>query len=539
MNAQSADLVRMAINDAQQATRHPDGSPTAAHDPCSHLANAHRIVEHYGDRLRYAVGIGWHAWAPPWQADELAARSIVHGLGNIIAQEAADLAQWVAQAGTTAERGEREDVMKRRFKWAGTSESAQTVEHSLEMAAPMLAIKADVLDANPLLLGLPHGVLDLATGEHRAHRQSDLITKTAGCDFDPKATAPTWARFIEEAMGGDADLIDYLQRLTGYILSGQRGEHLLPILWGSGANGKSTFLGALQAAMGDYASTAAPGMLIQRGGTDHPTGLADLQGRRLVVVSETGEAGRLNEEQAKLLTGGDTITARRMRQDFFQFQPTHQLLLQTNHRPRVTGTDEGVWRRLRLIPFAVTVAHDKRDTHLPEKLRAELPGILIWCWQGWQRYREHGFNDPAAVRAATSEYREASDAVGAFLAECCTVHNHLTAKAGALYRAYSEWCTEAGERPRSQREFGMRLAERGFLQTRTGAIRRWRGLGLSGNDASDASDGGSGLTPRENNFPKDNTESSVTSVTSVTGECARCDGEGCAWCKPAGALVNP
>ncbi len=459
-----------------------------AHDPCSHLANAHRIVEHYGDQLLYVEGIGWHVWHPPWRADELGARRVVHGLGAIIAQEAAGMAQWVADASSKADREDREKAMNMRFKWAGTSESAQTLEQSMRMASTLLNCKAVDLDANPMLLGTPSGVLDLGCGNYRPHDQRDRITKTTGCEFDRVASAETWKRFVSAAMGGDPDLIGYVQRLCGYMLSGARGEHLLPILWGNGANGKSTFLGAMQSVLGDYAGTAAPGLLIQRHGTEHPTALADLQGKRMMVVSETGEAGRLNEEQAKLLTGGDTITARRMRMDFFQFEPSHQLILQTNHRPRVAGTDQGLWRRLRLIPFAVTVPKDKRDPHLPEKLRAELPGILSWCLDGWKNYRTHGFNYPEAVRAATSDYRESSDIVGEFLSECCDMNPNFTESAGNLYHAYQDWCGQVGERSRSQREFGMRLGERGFVQARTGSSRRWRGLGLHETSQSDAND---------------------------------------------------
>lgn len=456
------------------------GSWGGAHDPCSHLANAYRISKKFGDRLLYVENVGWHTFQPPWRLDELGARKLVHGLGKIIAQEAAGMAGWVADTDDKREREEREAAMNRRFKWAGHSEAAPNIESSLRLSQSLLSCRADVLDANPMLLGLPNGVLELDTGTHRAHRQTDRLTKTTGCDFDPQAAAPQWARFIGEIMGNDAELIDYLQRLAGYMLLGARGEHLLPIFWGVGANGKTTFLGALQAVWRDYASGAAHGLLIQRGGNEHPTGLADLQGKRLVVVSETGEAGRLNEEQAKVLTGGDAVTARRMRMDFYTFQPTHQLLLQTNHRPRVTGTDEGVWRRLRLIPFAITVPKDRRDPRLPEKLRTELLGILAWAFIGWQRYQVEGFNDPAAVRAATSEYREASDAVGAYLDESCEIGAYLTAGAGDLYKDYSQWCEAAGEHARPQREFGMRLTERGFAQTRgAGGIRLWRGLGLA------------------------------------------------------------
>ncbi len=451
-----------------------------AHDPCTHLANAHRLVQAFGDHLLYVESIGWFTWAPPWRHDDLGSRRIAQGLGKMIANEAAALAPWVAAANDTRERDEREAVMRARFKWATASENAMNIESSLRMAQPLLSCKADVMDAAPMLLGLPSGVLELDTGKHREHRQSDRLTRTAGCDFEPTASCPTWLRFVGEVMGGDPELLAYLQQLAGYALSGHRGEHILPILWGGGANGKTTFLGTLQHMLGDYAGTAAPGLLIARGGNEHPTGLADLQGRRLVVVSETGEAGRLNEEQVKALTGGDRITARRMQMDFYQFDPSHMLILQTNHKPRVTGTDEGIWRRLRLIPFTVTVPADKRDPKLPDKLRAEARGILAWAFEGWRKYQRDGFLTPAAVTAATNEYRDASDQIGAFVSESCEVGIHFTVASADLYRAYSTWCEEAGERPRSQRELGMRLAERGFDRSKgTAGARRWHGLTVS------------------------------------------------------------
>lgn len=491
-----------------------------AHDPCTHLANAHRLVRHFGNRLLFVEGIGWHTWSPPWKADDLGARRITQGLGKIIAAEAAKLAPWVAAAADVRQREERESVMKHRFKWASQSENAINVELSLKMAQPLLSCKAEEMDAAPMLLGLASSVLDLQTCEHREHRQADRLTRTAGCDYDPGATCPTWLRFLGEIMGGDAELLDYLQRLWGYALSGMRGEHLLPIFYGSGANGKSTLLKAMQNVLGDYAGTAAPGLLIARGGNEHPTGLADLQGRRLVVVSETGETGRLDDEQVKALTGGDRITARRMRMDFYQFDPTHLLVMQTNHKPRVTGTDEGIWRRLRLIPFVVTIPPEKRDARLPEKLQAELPGILTWALDGWRKYQSEGFITPAAVTAATSEYRDASDQIGAFVMESCEVGDCFTATAAELYRTYSTWCDEAGERPRTQREFGMRLSERGFEQVRTGSSRRWRGLSVSSpsgfGDGSDGSDGGFGLIAKKSSSHKGYSQSSVTSVTSVT-----------------------
>jgi len=493
---------------------------SAAHDPCSHVANGHRLANHFYDQLLYVKGIGWHTWGcdtwgGPWQLDELGARRIAQGLGRIIAAEAAELAAWTAAAETIDEREKRESEMNRRFKWAGMSESAPNIEYSLQMAAAHLSCDASEMDANPLLFGLPSSVLELDTGINRLHQPGDRLTKVAGCEFDPNAPAPRFERFIAEVMNNDAEMIAYLQCLFGYAMSGERGEHLLPFLLGGGANGKTTLLGTLQAAFGDYAGSAPPGLLVQKGGNEHPTSLASLQGLRFVVSSETGESGRLNEEQVKVLTGGDKISARRMRMDFYEFKPTHQLFLQSNHRPRVSGTDEGIWRRIRLIPFGVTVPAAQRDPHLPAKLQAELPGILAWCWRGWQRYRAEGFTTPAAVRLATSEYRDASDQVGAFLADECEMVAGIATPAGVLYRAYEAWAVANCERPRSQRDFGMRLTERGFEQARTAGERRWRGIRIPG-DGCDGCDGGSGLIHTRDGLSKAHTESTVTSVTSVT-----------------------
>lgn len=456
-------------------------SEISAH-ACTDLANAHRIRDHYGDRLLFVSGIGWHIWRDgvgPWRLDDLGSRRIVHGLGRIIASEAASMAQWVARADNTDERTRRQKAMDERFSWARQSESSARIEAALHMSASLLNARADELDANPALLGTPGGVLELETGRFRPHRQSDRITKTTGCDFNPKAAAPIWEKFIASIFAGDAELIDFVQRLAGYALSGSRGEHILIVFYGVGANGKSTLLGTLQFVMGDYAGTAAPGLLMTNGGERHPTELADLQGVRLAISSETGEGGKLNEELVKRLTGGDRIKARRMRMDFYEFDPSHLLIMQTNHKPKVAGTDEGIWRRLRLVPFGVVVPEGERDPRLPEKLRAEAEGIFAWAYRGYQRYREVGLRAPASVAAASAEYRSASDRIGQFLEERCDVDPCRTAATGDIYKAYLSWCESAGERPKSKNELGQSLDERGFESVKgAGGKRRRRGLSL-------------------------------------------------------------
>ncbi len=476
-----------------------------AHNACSHVANGHRIAHHFRDHALYVEGIGWHhRTTGRWQHDELGVRALAQGLGKLIAQEAAELAAWVAEGEDQHARARRDVVRAARHKWAGQSEQSSVIDASLRQAEPLLRAKAADMDADADLLGMPSGVLDLTTCNWRPYRAEDRITKATACDYDPNAHAPRWQRFIAETFH-DPELADFVQRLAGYCLSGHRGEHLLPILHGSGANGKSVFLGTLQHVLAEYASSAAPGLLIRQPGNDHPTGLADLQGRRLVIVSETGEAGRLNEEQAKALSGGDMITARRMHRDFYGFKPTHQLVMQTNHRPRVAGTDEGVWRRLRLIPFDRIVPTEQRDPKLADTLKSEAAGILSWCVQGWQRYQRDGLTMPRAVIAASQEYRDASDVVGAFIAEECELGMHFTTPSSDLYRSYVAWCEEAGERPRSQRELGMRLTERGLEQARIGKGRRWRGIRLVG-DASDASDAVFKFSPTREEMHRRNTE---------------------------------
>lgn len=514
-------LVKFGNNEWSTTT--PKGE---AHNACSHVANGYRIATHFHDRALYVEGIGWHHRATGrWQHDELGVRALAQGLGKIIAAEAAGLAQWVADAKDKAEREQREAAMNARFKWAGQSEQSSVIDASLRQAEPLLRAKASDMDANPDLLGMPSGVLDLRTVNWRPYRAEDRITKATACDYDPNASAPRWCRFITETFP-DPELAEFVQRLAGYCLSGHRSEHLLPILHGSGANGKSVFLGTLQHVLGEYASSAAPGLLIRQPGNDHPTGLADLQGRRLVIVSETGEAGRLNEEQAKALSGGDMITARRMHRDFYGFKPTHQLVMQTNHKPKVAGTDEGIWRRLRLIPFDRIVPAEQRDPKLADTLKGEATGILTWCVEGWQRYQRDGLTTPRAVIAASQEYRDASDVVGAFIAEECELGMHFTTPSSDLYRSYVAWCEEAGERPRSQRELGMRLTERGLERSSTGTVRRWRGIRVR-TDTTDTSDTDSGFFPTREKLQGRNTEiARLVSVASGADDYRRAkDGE--------------
>lgn len=462
----------------------PPACTARAADPRSDFANAIRLARHFGPHLLYVHGLGWHTWegeSGPWRPDDLGARRIAAGLGRIVAGEAAEAAQRAATAPDADARERLQKGADALFSWARLSEMSARIEAALALAASLLAIKPERLDHDPMLLGCPNGVLDLRTGRLREHRREDFITRLAGSEYHAKATAPTWSRFLSRIFRQHPAAMGYMQRLAGYWLTGCTDPALLAVLWGGGANGKSTLVATIRAALGEYATAAPPSFLIARSGEAHPTELALLLGMRWIVASESGEGGRLDEERVKLLTGSDTITARRMRQDFFEFAPTHKLALQTNHRPIIRGTDEGIWRRIALIEFAETIPPEERDPRLADKLRAELPGVLAWAAAGCREFLRDGLKPPPGVQAATAAYRSDSDAVGAFITEECIELPGSTVAARDLYTAYTEWCEAAGERPMSQRALGLRLQERGFAQYKgTAGQRRWQGITLRG-----------------------------------------------------------
>ena len=256
----------------------------------------------------------------------------------------------------------------------------------------------------------------------------------------------------------------------GLSLIGDQREHLLPVFHGSGANGKSVFTNTVQAALGEYAHTAPHGFLMTKHNDEHPTALADLFGKRLVIISETKDGQRLDEGLVKSITGGDRIRARRMRQDHWEFVPSHLAILVSNHKPVISGTDNGIWRRLRLIPFVVTIPPENQDRDLCEKLRSELPGILKWMVDGCVQWRASGLQEPPTVTDATAEYRVDSDAVATWLAECAIWDASHEIRAREAYQDYVSWCQASGEHPMTQRSFGQRLKEKGVKTRKSNGV---------------------------------------------------------------------
>lgn len=353
------------------------------------------------------------------------------------------------------------------------------INAGLALAAPRVSILPEDLDRDGMLLNCPNGTADLRSMELRPHSRADRLTKLCPTPFDPAARAPLWDRFLERILP-DSDVRSYVQRLIGYSVTGVVRDHVLPILYGAGANGKSTFLGVLRRVVGsDYAAEAAPDILMIRSGNQHPTERADLAGKRLITSIEIEDGGRLAESLVKQLTGGDSLKVRRMREDFWSVEPTWKIFVAANHRPEVRGTDYAMWRRIRLIPFTVTIPPEEQVQDLGERLIAEAPGILAWAVAGCASWQEAGLGNPPAVLAATEEYRTEADPIGLWLAERCVKGDLCKARAGDLYQDYLAWLPGAvGGAPATQTSFGRRLTEMGFPASRDAAD-RWRsGIGL-------------------------------------------------------------
>jgi putative DNA primase/helicase len=307
-------------------------------------------------------------------------------------------------------------------------------------------------------------------------------------NFNPDAPSYHFDRFLEGVFDGHGPTIDFLQRLFGYCLTGDVREQILPVFHGVGSNGKSTLLTAIGDTLGtDFSAAAPPSLLIEKKTDSHPTELASLFGRRLVIAQETNAGARLAEDTIKKLTGTDIISARRMREDFWDFAPTHKVVLVTNHRPRVVGTDHAIWRRLVLVPFArkfwnpdnsETGPDDlKQDKTLAAKLAAERDGILAWMVRGCLDWQRGGLRIPDSVRAATAEYRTEQDTLGRFVASCCCINQGVKVKFSSLYDELEKWCNEGGDNLPSRRFVGTWLKESGY-QERTNNGRWYLGIGL-------------------------------------------------------------
>ena len=322
--------------------------------------------------------------------------------------------------------------------------------------------------------------LNLLDGTFRKHSESDYSTKCSKFIFDPKAVCPTWDRFLLQIMNKDLELINYLQKVMGYALTADVSEQVLFILWGAGANGKSTFLNVILDLMGDYSGTTSSDTFMKGKSDGMSNDLARLRGLRLVSTSETEQGKRLSETLVKQATGQDKLMARFLYGEYFEFYPTFKIFMATNHKPTVKGNDYGIWRRIRLIPFTVTIPPEERDKDLFAKLKAENSGILNWLLRGCEMWRKEGLGSAESVEAATEEYRNDMDTVGQFIHDCFIVEATPITRVSnkELYEAYYRWCSRNNEKAISQKLLTLRLQEKGFVRKVSSGERYWKGFRL-------------------------------------------------------------
>jgi putative DNA primase/helicase len=346
--------------------------------------------------------------------------------------------------------------------------SAKTIAavERLAQADRRIAATVDQWDADPWALNTPAGIIDLRSGKRRPHDARAYHTKITGVAPDPKCPTPTWRAFLNRIMDDHSEVIEYLQRVAGYALTGSTNEHALFFCYGLGANGKTTFLNAITACAGDYHRTAPIETFTASNHDRHPTDLAALRGARMVTAIETEEGRRWAESRIKTLTGGDKIAARFMRQDFFEYTPQFKLIIAGNHKPGLRSVDEAMRRRFNLIPFTVTIPVEERDETLSDKLKAELPGILAWMIEGCTDWLERGLAPPKIVTEATAAYLESEDAISAWLEDCATRDANAFAKNSELFASWSEWAGKSGEYVGSQKRFSQNLETRGFAPQR-------------------------------------------------------------------------
>ncbi len=442
------------------------------------LGNAYRLVDRHGEDLRFVPITGnWLAWdGVCWNRD-------VSGAVMRRAQETV-LAIYKEPNAKPTPKGRKEII-----RHATRSETAHGLRAMINLAESneSIQIDHDDLDAQNFLLNVRNGTIDLSDGQLRPHRRDDYFTRTVDIEFDPLAKCPIWMKFLDRIFGGNQAVIAFVQRAIGYTLSGQTSEQCLFLLFGIGANGKTTLLRILLRLLGPWGKQAELNLLIASRGEVHPTGVADLVGSRLVVSSEIEQGKQIAEVLVKQLTGQDRVKARLMRQDFFEFEPRFKIWIAANHKPRIVGTDEAIWRRIHLVPFDVTIPPEERDKNLIEKLEKELPGILTWAVRGFPEWLRVGLSPPAEIASATNSYRADSDVLGEFLIENCVNDRQRQVKVADLYSTYTRWAAEAKEAALSKNEFRDRLIERGFQKPMksTRGCYFWKGIELISNISYD------------------------------------------------------
>lgn len=442
------------------------------------VGNAQRLVATHGRDIRWVAR--WKAWfvwdGRRWASDER---------GEVERRAKECVRNLFAEAATLD--GEKRTALALH---AVKSEQANRIDAMIRMARsePGVCISHDEFDDRPWHLTVRNGTVDLRTGALGPHDRLHLSTKIVDVDYDPDATCSVWRATLDTLFASNQPLIDYLQRAIGYSMSGSTREQVLHLCYGTGANGKSTVFDVLARLSGDYGLQADFSTFLDTGTNRGPTSdVARLAGARLVRSIEIGENKKLNEGLIKSLTGSDIVTARFLYSLEFEYKPQFKLWLAANHKPVIRGTDYAIWRRIRLIPFEVTITPEQRDETLPGRLHDELSGILTWAIIGCQLWLLGGLQPPESVLTATEDYRSESDVIGAFLEDECDADHQYECSVSSLYSAYVRWSKDNGEYCMTATAFGRRLTERGHVVRKSNGVKLRGGLRLAHDRATQSS----------------------------------------------------
>lgn len=444
--------------------------------PYNDMWNAERLIEKHGSNMKYNKTKGsWFIWdSKRWREDHK------DNIRNMADDTIISLYQYKSLM--WQKYGDSKDDKKYSsfIGWLGKARNTARKNNMITEAEswPGVSAVSDDFDNNEWMFNCANGTIDLKTGKLMPHKKYDLITKMSPVEFHPNEKAPVFEKFMNKIFEEKKHLIAFIQRAIGYSLTGTTKEQCIFVCHGSGANGKSTLIGTIQDMLGDYARNTNFTTFTVRNDSN-TNDIARLMGSRFVTAMEVGEDKRLNEALIKQLSGGDMISARYLHKEFFDFYPTFKIWMGANHKPKIKETDNGIWRRIKLIPFEVTIPPEERDGDLPFKLKKELPGILAWAVRGCIKWQKEGLNPPAEVNAATDTYRGEMDVMQAFLSDCTIEKEDGIVKSGDLYRVYSEWCDENGEHAFSSTKFALKLKERGIKKSKTKTMRTWEGLELT------------------------------------------------------------
>lgn len=431
------------------------------------VGNAERLVRRFGDRLLCTPGLGFLVYdGTRWRRDDHLRRM---GYGE----------QTAAHIASEARHLEREADRAGRARFSKNSQSKSALDRMFDVSRSRLMREDSLLDADPYLLNAENGIIDLRTGKLRPHDASDLQTKLLSVRYEPEAGCPLFLTFLESALRGDAELLAFVKKAVGYSLTGSTSEQVFFFLHGPGSTGKSTFINLIRDLLGDYGThTPSETLLSKQYDSGIPADLARLQSVRMVTAVEVNWNRQIDEAKLKAMTGGDPITARFLRQNFFTFVPEFKLWMAANDLPGVRGTAEAFWRRVRVVPFTVQVSKESGDSDLPTKLRAELPGILAWAVQGCLAWQREGLTAPEAVQQATEGWVRKADHLVKFAADEFIRDTSCLIGAHDCYERYKAWCAKHGETPSDARRLKQGLEGLDYTHARMRSGSVWRGVKL-------------------------------------------------------------